>query len=183
MDHIDLYPVLKQVEEAAQRNTLRFLVNINDSLMDHLAGFEVAFQGKKVPEYACFYPNHPTHHFLQINNYSGPASHQVYKVEVCTEIDAKAFKYQIASLRKLYNNTDKNHEWTRNLFLDQNTKLKLQTNVYKNCSSDAQTFLKHTGLNPTQQRIINCLHNVKNGIVLITEPAGTRKIKVLKFAV
>lgn len=150
MDHIDLYPVLKQVEEAAQRITLGFLVNINDGLMDHLAGFEVAFQGKEVSKYACFYPNHPTHHFLQINNYSGPASHQAYKVGVCTKIDAKAFKYQIASLRKLYNNTGKNREWARNLLLGQNIKLKLQTNVYKNCSFDTQTFLKHTGLNPTQ---------------------------------
>lgn len=70
-----------------------------------------------------------------------------------------------------------------NLLLDQNTKLKLQTNVYEKCTSNARAFLKHTRLNPAQQRIIDCLHHIKNKVVLITGPAGTGKTKVLEFVI
>lgn len=67
--------------------------------------------------------------------------------------------------------------------MDQNTKLKLQTNVYEKCTSNARAFLKHTRLNSAQQRIIDCLHHMKNRVVLITGSAGIGKTKVLKFAV
>lgn len=43
--------------------------------MDDLARFEVAFQDKKAPKHACFYPNPPTYHFFQINNYFDPMLH------------------------------------------------------------------------------------------------------------
>lgn len=118
IDGPNAYLLLKQVHKFTSRSTLSLLVNANSGIATEYQNFSQVFPNI-TPQYCGFYPNHPSQHYLQIGScrkyfplatplaFRSKANAEVSdSVGIRTDVDAKAFKRQIASLHNLYNNKD-----------------------------------------------------------------------------
>ena len=114
------------------------------------------------------------HAFVQIT------SHPAHLVGVKCVLSQKTFQRQMIGINKLYRAPT---SWWRSMLLGKDITCRINSDIYEHSHAKAMVLLETGKLNNTQQRGVEYLRSLPNGIGLITGPAATGKTAFIERVV